>query len=147
MRLSPPRVPSERPLQLRIVHHPQLKGFIDPAMIEGRNLVISALDELGERFSAGLPVDCSARMWDLRSLFSNRQNNAQIYRTICCVVSPITREPYPVTRDGRYFVVKGQLWRCPHPNLDEDRKMANNSSYAQWFTSLKCWLSRSLCGA
>lgn len=26
---------------------------------------------------------------------------------------------YPVTPDGRYFVVKGQLWRCSNPNLDE----------------------------
>jgi hypothetical protein len=27
---------------------------------------------------------------------------------------------YPVTPDRRYFVVKGQLWRCSNPNLDED---------------------------
>ncbi|WP_064596680.1 hypothetical protein [Pseudomonas sp. DR 5-09] len=27
---------------------------------------------------------------------------------------------YPVTPDGRYFVVKGQLWRCSNPSLDED---------------------------
>lgn len=26
---------------------------------------------------------------------------------------------YPVTPDGRYFVVKGRLWRCSNPNLDE----------------------------
>jgi hypothetical protein len=26
---------------------------------------------------------------------------------------------YPVTPDGRYFVVKGRLWRCTNPNLDE----------------------------
>ncbi|HEX8594871.1 MAG TPA: hypothetical protein VF682_16630 [Pseudomonas sp.] len=25
----------------------------------------------------------------------------------------------PVTPDGRYFVVKGQLWRCSNPALDE----------------------------
>lgn len=26
----------------------------------------------------------------------------------------------PVTPDGRYFVVKGQLWRCTNPSLDKD---------------------------
>jgi hypothetical protein len=26
---------------------------------------------------------------------------------------------YPVTPDGRYFVVKGQLWRCSNPQLPE----------------------------
>lgn len=26
---------------------------------------------------------------------------------------------YPTTPDGRYFVVKGQLWRCSNPNLSE----------------------------
>jgi len=26
---------------------------------------------------------------------------------------------YPTTPDGRYFVVKGQLWRCTNPHLDE----------------------------
>ncbi|MBD2092082.1 hypothetical protein H6F67_19725 [Microcoleus sp. FACHB-1515] len=26
---------------------------------------------------------------------------------------------YPVTPDGRYFVVKGQLWRCTNPQLSE----------------------------
>jgi hypothetical protein len=25
----------------------------------------------------------------------------------------------PTTPDGRYFVVKGQLWRCTNPALDE----------------------------
>ncbi|WP_275066506.1 hypothetical protein [Acidisarcina polymorpha] len=24
---------------------------------------------------------------------------------------------YPVTPDGRYFVVKGRLWRCTNPSL------------------------------
>ncbi|MGN8342457.1 hypothetical protein ACLEJQ_02470 [Pseudomonas sp. SMV71] len=31
---------------------------------------------------------------------------------------------YPVTPDGRYFVVKGRLWRCTNPHLshaDRDR--------------------------
>lgn len=27
---------------------------------------------------------------------------------------------YPTTPDGRYFVVKGQLWRCTYPSLNED---------------------------
>ena len=26
---------------------------------------------------------------------------------------------YPVTPDGRYFVVRGRLWRCTNPNLPE----------------------------
>lgn len=26
---------------------------------------------------------------------------------------------YPTTPDGRYFVVKGQLWRCSNPALSE----------------------------
>ena len=26
---------------------------------------------------------------------------------------------YPQTPDGRYFVVRGRLWRCTNPNLDE----------------------------
>jgi hypothetical protein len=26
---------------------------------------------------------------------------------------------YPTTPDRRYFVVKGKLWRCSNPNLDE----------------------------
>ena len=26
---------------------------------------------------------------------------------------------YPKTPDGRYFVVKGRLWRCTNPTLDE----------------------------
>ncbi len=29
---------------------------------------------------------------------------------------------YPVTPDGRYFVVRGRLWRCTNPELpDEER--------------------------
>ncbi|MHC8351743.1 hypothetical protein ACYZT7_21155 [Pseudomonas sp. RT4P38] len=27
---------------------------------------------------------------------------------------------YPTTPDGRYFVVKGLLWRCSNPSLGED---------------------------
>lgn len=26
---------------------------------------------------------------------------------------------YPTTPDGRYFVVKGRLWRCTNPKLEE----------------------------
>lgn len=32
------------------------------------------------------------------------------------------KNPYPVTPDGRYFVVKGQLWRCTNPHLPEDER-------------------------
>lgn len=28
----------------------------------------------------------------------------------------------PVTPDGRYFVVRGRLWRCSNPALDEDER-------------------------
>jgi hypothetical protein len=29
---------------------------------------------------------------------------------------------YPVTPDGRYFVVRGRLWRCTDPELPAERK-------------------------
>ena len=29
---------------------------------------------------------------------------------------------YPVTPDGRYFVVRGRLWRTTNPNLPADRR-------------------------
>ena len=29
---------------------------------------------------------------------------------------------YPATPDGRYFVVKGRLWRCTNPALDESAR-------------------------
>lgn len=29
------------------------------------------------------------------------------------------RPPYPVTPDGRYFVVRGRLWRVTNPDLPE----------------------------
>jgi len=35
-------------------------------------------------------------------------------------VSP--RADYPRTPDGRYFVVRGRLWRCTNPSLPEDEK-------------------------
>ncbi|TNC48305.1 hypothetical protein FHG66_14380 [Rubellimicrobium rubrum] len=31
---------------------------------------------------------------------------------------------YPVTPDGRYFVVRGRLWRMSDPSLDPDRREA-----------------------
>jgi len=32
--------------------------------------------------------------------------------------------PYPSTPDGRYFVVKGRLWRMSNPGLDPERRQA-----------------------
>lgn len=29
---------------------------------------------------------------------------------------------YPVTPDGRYFVVRGRLWRCSDPRLSADQR-------------------------
>lgn len=29
---------------------------------------------------------------------------------------------HPTTPDGRYFVVKGKLWRCSNPSLSEDER-------------------------
>jgi hypothetical protein len=31
---------------------------------------------------------------------------------------------YPTTPDGRYFVVRGRLWRCTDPSLPADRRDA-----------------------
>ncbi|GAC1039020.1 hypothetical protein thsps117_37780 [Pseudomonas sp. No.117] len=31
---------------------------------------------------------------------------------------------YPITPDGRYFVVRGRLWRCTDPSLPGDRRTA-----------------------
>lgn len=31
---------------------------------------------------------------------------------------------YPITPDGRYFVVKGRLWRTSDPSLSEDDRAA-----------------------
>lgn len=31
---------------------------------------------------------------------------------------------YPVTPDGRYFVVRGRLWRCTDPKLGEAERTA-----------------------
>ena len=32
--------------------------------------------------------------------------------------------PYPTTPDGRYFVVRGRLWRCSNPSLDPETRIA-----------------------
>jgi hypothetical protein len=32
------------------------------------------------------------------------------------------RARYPVTPDGRYFVVRGRLWRTTNPDLDPDER-------------------------
>ena len=29
---------------------------------------------------------------------------------------------YPVTLDGKYFVVRGRLWRCSNPGIAPDRR-------------------------
>ena len=35
---------------------------------------------------------------------------------------PQAKPPYPVTPDGRYFVVRGRLWRKANPDLSEDER-------------------------
>ena len=32
------------------------------------------------------------------------------------------KSQYPITPDGRYFVVRGRLWRCTNPSLPADTK-------------------------
>ena len=32
--------------------------------------------------------------------------------------------PYPVTPDGRHFVVRGRLWRCSNPRLPNVQRLA-----------------------
>ena len=34
---------------------------------------------------------------------------------------------YPVTPDGRYFVVRGRLWRCSDPALDAEARVVLTS--------------------
>ncbi|WP_116090825.1 hypothetical protein [Sphingomonas crusticola] len=36
----------------------------------------------------------------------------------------MTGDPYPVTPDGRYFVVRGRLWRKTNPSLSEQERVA-----------------------
>lgn len=31
---------------------------------------------------------------------------------------------YPTTPDGRYFLVKGRLWRCSDPSLDPEKRQS-----------------------
>jgi hypothetical protein len=35
------------------------------------------------------------------------------------------RPPYPVTPDGRYFVVRGRLWRMANPSLTDDQRSSH----------------------
>jgi hypothetical protein len=34
----------------------------------------------------------------------------------------VTDADYPVTEDGRYFMVRGRLWRCSNPDLEPDKR-------------------------
>ncbi len=34
------------------------------------------------------------------------------------------KSPPPITPDGRYFVVRGRLWRCTNPHLPEAERLA-----------------------
>jgi hypothetical protein len=36
--------------------------------------------------------------------------------------SLVQKSPPPVTPDGRYFVVRGRLWRCSNPLLEEQQR-------------------------
>jgi hypothetical protein len=36
----------------------------------------------------------------------------------------MARPQHPVTPDGRYFVVRGKLWRMPNPNLPAAKRSA-----------------------
>ena len=35
--------------------------------------------------------------------------------------------PHPTTPDGRYFVVRGRLWRCSNPALPPDARRAHTA--------------------
>ena len=35
------------------------------------------------------------------------------------LLNPAVKPPHPVTPDGRYFVVRGRLWRMTNPDLPE----------------------------
>lgn len=35
---------------------------------------------------------------------------------------------YPITPDGRYFVVRGRLWRCSDPHLPEAERAARTTT-------------------
>jgi hypothetical protein len=34
----------------------------------------------------------------------------------------MNKPPYPVTPDGRYFIVRGRLWRMSNPDLDQEQR-------------------------
>ena len=34
----------------------------------------------------------------------------------------MSAKEYPVTPDGRYFMVRGRLWRCSNPDLHPDQR-------------------------
>lgn len=36
----------------------------------------------------------------------------------------MSKADYPITPDGRYFVVRGRLWRRSDPSLPEERRLA-----------------------
>jgi hypothetical protein len=36
----------------------------------------------------------------------------------------VSDQKYPVTPDGRYFVVERRLWRCSDPGLDADTRQS-----------------------
>ncbi len=44
---------------------------------------------------------------------------------------------YPVTPDGRYFVVKERLWRCSNPHLPDDEREAWVKELMQARTGVK----------
>jgi hypothetical protein len=46
---------------------------------------------------------------------------------------------HPVTPDGRYFVVRGRLWRMANPDLEE----AERADLVGWLMAAR----RSVCGA
>ena len=36
----------------------------------------------------------------------------------------MSAKDFPVTHDGRYFMVRGRLWRCSNPDLHPDQRAA-----------------------
>lgn len=49
----------------------------------------------------------------------------------------MTRPPYPVTPDGRYFLVKNRLWRCSNPALPEAERAAHVKELMQARAAVK----------
>ncbi|NJO78864.1 MAG: hypothetical protein HC827_10280 [Cyanobacteria bacterium RM1_2_2] len=50
---------------------------------------------------------------------------------------------YPITPDGRYFVVKGRLWRCSNPNLNEQTRLEKVRALMQGRRAVKQALQQS----